>query len=127
MARSMAAQRTAAIRAGMRSRERCPDVECGGDEHRGCEPWTHTDHALTLFWKEAVLNINPREGELLDMSVSLFANGSVGMYDGVNDECARVVRGNERTEVLRLMARDWQLEYLSQDRQDWIRKLAEID
>ena len=127
MARSMAAQRTAAIRLGMRGRERCPDVECGGDEYLGCEPWTHTDQALTRFWKEAVMNISPQEGDLLDMSISLFADGSVGLYDGVNDEYTRVVSGRERTEVLRLMANDWHVEYLTQDRRDWIRSLTGVE
>lgn len=70
------------------------------------------------------MNINPQEGELFDMDGSLFEDGSVDMYDRVNDECARVVRGRQRIEVLKLMAEDWHAEYLTREQRDWLRELA---
>ena len=124
---SIAAKRTAAIRSGIRSRSKCPDFECGGNDYIGCEPWKHLELPLERFWSDAVLHIEPQDGEFAGMGVSLYSDGSVGVYDNVNDETAYVIRNKRQYPVLlNLLAADWHMEYLPAEKQEWVKKLAGV-
>ena len=104
----------------------CPDVECGGEDYTGCEPWQHTSHLIESLIKDAVLSVEPRGGEFDQLVLSLYRDESVGLYDGVNDETAYVLRGNRKREAIQALASDWHVDYLSDRDRAWVKGLAGI-
>ena len=95
---TIAGERVAAIRRGIRARHTCRRCE----EDWGCEPAAHMEEPIARFGRDAVAQYN---GIMVDGYTSQgwvveYADGSMSLYtdDGCYEEYAMVVRGAARAQ-----------------------------